>query len=57
MTETSKLIRKLQSDLRRLQRIPAWRREAELADVAEEIVSAMLADLYAGRPLYTGPRR
>lgn len=55
MATTSKLIRKLKRDLAGLRRIPETNREAELADVREEICRSMLADLMAGRPLQRSP--
>ena len=42
---------KLERDLRRLEAISPARREAEHADVAEQMCRALLADLRAGRPL------
>lgn len=48
---TSQLITKLERRLAAAQRVSAHRRDAECADVIEETCSAMLADLYAGRPL------
>jgi hypothetical protein len=49
--ERQRLIRKFEADLRRLQRIPLRRREAEHADIAEQTCRTMLANLYAGLPL------
>lgn len=43
--ERQRLIRKLQADLRRFQRIPASRREAECADEGEQTCRALLREL------------
>lgn len=43
--ERERLIKKLQRDLARFQRIPAARREAECADEGEQLCRAMLSDL------------
>lgn len=48
---TSQLIAKLERRLAAAQRVPADRRDAECADVIEDTCRAMLADLYAGRPI------
>lgn len=47
MTTTSELIRRLERKLAALQRIPPRRREAEPADIKEEICQTLLADLQA----------
>ncbi|GAB5426640.1 MAG: hypothetical protein Devi2KO_00990 [Devosia indica] len=45
--EREALIRKLERDLRRFQRIPAKRRAAECADEGEATCRTLLAELYA----------
>lgn len=55
--ERNRLIGKFERDLQGLSKIPARMREAELADIREEICHAMLRDLRAGRPLAPGEVR
>lgn len=55
--ERQQLIKKLEADLRRIERIPQKRREAECADIAEESCRAMLSDLRMGRPLVADSAR
>jgi hypothetical protein len=49
--ERQRLISRFERDLRGLELMPARWREAELADIREEICRAVLLDLRAGLPL------
>lgn len=53
--EREVLIRKLEKDLARFQRIPAKRRETECADEGEATCRALLADLRSGKPASAKP--
>jgi len=54
---TSELIAKLERNLASLRRIPARRREAELADVREDVCLALIRQLKGGRPLQSSPEQ
>jgi hypothetical protein len=55
--ERLRLIKKLEANLRSLERIPAERRNAELADIRTETCLAMIGDLRGGLPLVEDHRR